>query len=259
MRVYVWDRCFILQSPSSFLTRSPKPHKRLSATIIVSNTNPFVMEIVGQPAREYEGLILAPNVSRVALSAQESELTILDAGITTPMYRMLEPILIQGQTRILTSRELTLIRPLLAQAHAVEMNCPQAVQLFDEVAQALGGISGHTTAPDPRIQRVLQLIEELPLDELSLPMLARAAGLSESRLRALFQKNLGCGPAQYMRWVNAWKVIRLWEKGKKFTDLAHEMGFHDLAHIDHALKELFGVSPSTVTTAQGVSFHKCGP
>ena len=247
-----------MQSPSFLISRTAKPHKRLSATIIVANKKPFVMEIVGQPTREYQGLILAPNVPRVAFSALDSEVTILDAGITTATYRMLQPLLKSGQSRALSAGELTRIQSLLRPAYATEMSCTQAQQLLDDVAHTLDGTSAPTSSPDPRIERVLQLVEDLPLDELSLPMLARAAELSESRLRALFQKNLGCGPAQYMRWVNAWKVISLWEKGKKFTDLAHEMGFHDLSHIDHALKELFGVSPSMVTTAQGVSFHKCG-
>lgn len=257
MRVYVWDRCFLAQAGSFSTGRRPKPHKRLSATIIVATGKPFGMEVSGLSARTHEGLLLAPNVSRISLEARDSDLSILDAGITTATYEALAPCLIQGQARALSAQELARIKPMLKAAFAAEMTCMQATALLDEVVGALGG-GARTVERDARIGRVMQLIEDLPLDELSLPMLARAAGVSASRLRVLFQANLGCGPAQYMRWANAWKAIRLWQKGMKFTYLAHEIGFHDLAHIDHAIGELFGMSPSSLTTAQGVSFHKCG-
>lgn len=257
MRVYLWDRCFIMQADSFALSGTAKPHKRLSATILVANRRPFLLQIEGQPVREYQGVILAPNVSRTLLEADAAELSLLDAGITTATYAALQPCLRQQAVRALDQEELSGIRPLLTTAFAAPMDCQQARGLFDQVIAVLGGGSESAVSNDARVQRVMQLVEELPLDELSLPRLAAVAGLSESRLRVLFQQNLGCSPAQYIRWVNTWKAIRLWEKGMKLTHVAHEMGFHDLAHIDHAIKELFGLSPSAATSGQGVSFHKC--
>jgi AraC-like DNA-binding protein len=257
MRVYMWDRCFIMQADSFALSGTAKPHKRLSATVMVANRKPFLMQIEGQPVREYQGVILAPNVSRTLLEADAAELSLFDAGITTASYAALQPCLRQQAVRVLDKDDLQGLRPLLSASFAEPMSCPQAHSLFDQVIAALGGISESSVMYDPRVQRVMRLVDELPLDELSLPRLAAVAELSESRLRALFQQNLGCAPAQYIRWVNTWKAIRLWEKGMKLTDVAHEMGFHDLAHIDHAVKELFGLSPSAATSGQGVSFHKC--
>ena len=257
MRVYMWERCFIMQADSFALSGTAKPHKRLSATVIVANRKPFLMQIEGLPVREYQGVILAPNVSRTLLEADASELSLFDAGITTASYAALQPGLRRQAVRPLDEAELLGIRPLLSASFAEPMSCAQAHQLFDRVIGALGGASDAIVRYDPRVQRVMRLVEELPLDELSLPRLAAVAELSESRLRALFQQGLGCAPAQYIRWVNTWKAIRLWDKGMKLTDVAHEMGFHDLAHIDHAVKELFGLSPSAATSGRGVNFHKC--
>ncbi len=103
----------------------------------------------------------------------------------------------------------------------------------------------------------MTLVESLPLDRLTLPLLAKEAGVSPSRLRALFQQAFGCAPAQYMRWVNAWKAIRAWRRGVRLTDVAHDAGFHDLAHIDHAIKELFGMSPSMIALRANVRFRQC--
>ncbi len=256
MRVFLWDRCFIMQAESFALGAAQKPHRRLSATVIVAGRGTFRMQIEGLPLREYRGVILAPNVSRNLLDADGAQLSLLDAGITTATYAALRPCLRQQAVRPLEERELQALQPLLGASFAGPMSCAQARRLFDEVIGALGGGSAGIER-DARVERVMRLVEELPLDELSLPRLAAVAGVSVSRLRALFQRELGCAPAQYVRWVNTWKAINLWEKGMKFTDVAHEMGFHDLAHIDHAVKELFGLSPTAATTAQGVSFQKC--
>jgi len=247
----------MMQAASLSLAPRAKSHKRLSATIIVAGAAPFLMRVDGQPPRRYRGLILAPNVSRSTFDARDSELTLFDAGITTASYHALEPCLRGQLTRELEDAELATLQPLLSAARAAELDCEGATQLFDEVIRRLGGRPAPPVVYDSRIREVMRLAEQRPLDELSLPLLAEAVGLSTSRLRALFQASLGCGPAQYLRWVAAWKAIRLWQPGMRFTDVAHRVGFHDLAHIDHALAELFGISPSAVTTAQGVRFHKC--
>ena len=257
LRVHVWDRCLMLQADSLSLAPRARSHKRLSATILVAGAEPFSIQLDGQAPRRCQGLVLAPNVSRNLFEAQGSELTLLDAGITTPTYHALEPCLRGQQARELEAVELDLLQPLLGRARAAELDCAGAAALFDEVTRLLGGRPARQVEYDSRVREVMRIAEQRPLDELSLPMLAEAAGLSVSRLRALFQASLGCGPAQYLRWAAAWEAIRLWQPGMRFTDVAHQVGFHDLAHIDHALVELFGVSPSAVTTAQGVRFHKC--
>lgn len=105
----------------------------------------------------------------------------------------------------------------------------------------------------------MELVEQLPFDALSVAMLARDVGLSDSRLRDLFKKAMGCRLSQYMRWIAAWKAVSLWREGMKFTDVALAAGFHDLAHADHAFAEIFGLSPSEITDTRWMSFHKCGP
>ena len=51
----------------------------------------------------------------------------------------------------------------------------------------------------------------------------------------------------------------LWQQGMKFTDVAHAVGFHDLAHADHAFTEIFGLTPSEVTDTRRMTLYKCGP
>lgn len=256
MRIHVWDRCLLVQADSLSLVHRRKSHKRLAATVMVAGGAPFSMAVDATPVRPYQGVILDSNVSRLGFEARDSQLTILDAGLITPAYQALLPALRGQRLRELDAAELEALCPLLTAARSRELDCAQARALFDEVIRQLGGGAPREPDYDARIRCVMRLAEERPLDELSLPLLAKEAGVSESRLRALCQAQLGCGPAQYLRWVAAWKAIRLWRPGVRFTDIAHEVGFHDLAHIDHAMVELFGLSPSAAT-GQGGGFQAC--
>ncbi len=200
-------------------------------------------------------MLIAPNVARRYIEAVDVDLAILDAGIASDAYRALEPRLARGNTRALDADGVRHIRAALQAASAAEMGCEEAMRLFDAVVAILAPAGAGAAARDARIQRVMDLVEERPFDETSLSVLAREVGLSESRLRDLFRKTLGCPLSQYARWVAAWKAIHLWKKGMTFTDVAHAVGFHDLAHADHALGETFGMSPSEMAR---IDLQRCG-
>lgn len=99
---------------------------------------------------------------------------------------------------------------------------------------------------DPRILQLMATIEQLPLDARPQRQVARAAGLSDSRLRALFRQHLGCSMSQYLRWVTAWKAVALWRRGVSLTEVAHAAGFYDLSHADRVAREITGMSPSAL-------------
>ncbi len=258
-RAYVWDRCLLFQAASFVVDRRQRPYRRLAATVIVASRRRFVLEVNGRPPREYQGVIIAPNVLRRYIEAVESDLTFVDAGITSVAYRDLEPHLAKGDVRPLTADELAAVEGPLAAAFASELDCEAAIELFGRVVRAICPERRASVERDARVERVMELVDRLPLHGLSVSMLAREVGLSDSRLRDLFRKSLGCRLSQYMRWVAAWKAVSLWQEGMKFTDVAHAVGFHDLAHADHAISEIFGLSPSEMTDPRRVVFHKCGP
>lgn len=258
MQVYLWDRRFLLRAASFVVPRAAKPHKRLSITVLVARARPFAMEGVGVPGQRFQGVMLAPNVPRLSLEAPDAELTLLDAGITTAAYRRLQGCIAPGQARALTAGELARLAPVLDRVAGRELDPADAATHYGALLAALAGDTpAAAVVVDARVLRVMQLIDELPLDALSMTRLARAAGVSPSRLRALFQQQFGCAPAQYTRWAGAWKAIRRWRKGLRLTDVALDAGFHDLSHIDHAVKELFGLNPSAIALARGVSLHQC--
>lgn len=133
MRVYVWDRCLLLQAGTLVVDRRQRPYKRLSATIVVAAGRPFVLELDGEPAREYRGILIAPNVLRRYIEAVDSDVTFLDAGITSRAYGALAPQLARDRFRSLTDDELRGIVPRLRAAFVSSMTCDEAIAFFDDV------------------------------------------------------------------------------------------------------------------------------
>jgi len=258
--IHLWDRCFILQSPSYLSGRAAGqvPYTRLSITLLVAGGKPLRISLEGAEPQTVQAALVGPRAVRNAIEAIGSDLTILDAGLTTPAYERLESQLASGQHfRALDEPVCAQLQALLRPGFGGLMECGEAQQLFDR-AIALVVPQPPARAPlDPRIAAVLQGVAARPLEELSVKDLAASVQLSEPRLRALFQKRYGCSVAHYMRWATAWKVIRGLRQGRSFTEVAHEAGFHDLPHADRVLRELFGANPTELIKTRAVHFRKC--
>ena len=87
--------------------------------------------------------------------------------------------------------------------------------------------------------------------------LAAQVHLSPSRLRELFKQQVGTTIGEYARWQSIWRMTFLWKDGVKFTDLAIEAGFHDLAHADRVFLESFGISPSSLIDSRYFRLVQC--
>ena len=92
---------------------------------------------------------------------------------------------------------------------------------------------------------------------MTLTALARRLCLSPSRLRHLFKEVTGNTVSHYARWAAVWRVVSLWSQGRRLTEIAQEVRFHDLAHLDHAFNEVFGLNPSSVINPENVTLIRC--
>ena len=99
---------------------------------------------------------------------------------------------------------------------------------------------------DPRILKVIMIIDNLPVKQASLVNLAGRVGLSESRLLHLFKKETGTQFRRYLLWRRLGDALELIFRGKDITWAAYESGFSDSAHLSRTFKENFGISASKV-------------
>jgi|JI10StandDraft_1071094.scaffolds.fasta_scaffold00939_15 AraC-like DNA-binding protein len=107
-------------------------------------------------------------------------------------------------------------------------------------------ITGSMPVRDFRLTQVLSLIEEKPDRKISVPVLADAAGLSESRLQHLFKEQIGISMKRYMLWKRMIDGINFAMRGSDLTTAAYEAGFSDAAHMSRTFKEMFGINLSKI-------------
>lgn len=99
---------------------------------------------------------------------------------------------------------------------------------------------------DPRITKLLNILDDFNGDKISSKLLAQKVGLSESHLAHLFKQNTGTTVRRYLSWLRLCKAIKLIMKGNSFTTSAHESGFSDSAHLSSTYRQMFGVTPSQI-------------
>ena len=98
---------------------------------------------------------------------------------------------------------------------------------------------------DPRIQRVILLMEENPDRELSLAGLAQLVGLSPSRLRHKFKSEVGVTPTVYLQTLRFEKAKQLLlTKFLTVKEVKAAVGISSDSYFTHQFKRAFGVSPS---------------
>lgn len=98
---------------------------------------------------------------------------------------------------------------------------------------------------DPRIQRIVTLIEERPDCALSLNGMARVAGLSASRLRHKFKAEVGVTPTAYLQMLRLHKARELLSNNDlTVKEVKAAVGINSDSYFTHQFKRAFGVPPS---------------
>ncbi|WP_435591427.1 helix-turn-helix transcriptional regulator [Nocardia sp. bgisy118] len=106
------------------------------------------------------------------------------------------------------------------------------------------GAAGETVR-HPAVAEVLRLLpERMSTGPVRLAELARAVHLSESRLAHVFSAELGLPFRPYLRWLRMQRAAELLAAGLSLTEVAHEAGFADSAHLTRVCRSMFGAPPS---------------
>lgn len=253
--VYYGLQRFLLVAQSFSLDRRKHPYRRLSATLILARKAPVHLR-TGSGTTIGRALLIAPGVERRHIMGANCDVAIFDVSIGTPEFSALRSALIPEGVRILDTDRFAGLEPMMATAFQRSLSGEEAKTLFCSAIELASDGGGHEDL-DPRVRKALDLIDDLPFDELSPQALAARVGLSASRLRHLFRAQLGCALTRYQRWSATWKAAVLMTKADSLTRLAHQIGFYDLAHFDHAFIDIFGLSPSIVLNNERTTLLPC--
>lgn len=128
------------------------------------------------------------------------------------------------------------------------LDCKRADNLSEMILALLTEKQIALAALDSRIRKLIEHIKDKNRIEYpdSIAELAAQVHLSASRLRHLFQGELGISIQRYLLWQRLGRAIELATKGASLTQSAHEAGFADSAHLSRSFRSIFGISPSEI-------------
>jgi AraC-like DNA-binding protein len=98
---------------------------------------------------------------------------------------------------------------------------------------------------DPRIKRVITLIEDDCHKRLSLETMALMARMSSSRLRHKFKSELGVTPTVYLQNVRMRKAAELLkDENLSVKEVRAAIGLESDSYFTHLCERIYGVAPS---------------
>ncbi|CAN5775465.1 hypothetical protein BH09VER1_BH09VER1_17090 [soil metagenome] len=96
-----------------------------------------------------------------------------------------------------------------------------------------------------QLEKALRFIHEHYSEPLYVEQIARTAGLSVSRLQALFHEALGMSCVQYLRSYRiSHASAMLCSPDARVTDIALSVGFETLSHFNTSFRSFMGMSPT---------------
>lgn len=102
----------------------------------------------------------------------------------------------------------------------------------------------HAGPADPRVRAAMDHCVRNLADAITLASLAKACGLSPSRLSFLFQAEVGASP---MRWLERQRLVRakdlLEATVEPIGEVAEQVGFADAFYFSSRFRRAFGMSP----------------
>jgi AraC-like DNA-binding protein len=97
---------------------------------------------------------------------------------------------------------------------------------------------------DRRVEQALYFIDSHISESFKVEEISGYVGLSESRLRTLFNQNVGISLSSYILWHRMKLALKyLAINHKNLGESAHEAGFTDHPHFTRTFRKMFGVSP----------------
>lgn len=130
---------------------------------------------------------------------------------------------------------------LLKQQTAPEKAC----QLLEQRLACTGeAMPAHYV--DPRVEKVVAMIQSTATENTSLEALAGAVNISSQRLIQLFKQQTGIPIRRYRLWHRMFRTASYIAQGSSMTDAAINAGFSDSAHFAHTFRSMFGTTPSNI-------------
>lgn len=223
---------------------------RYAATLLLStNGRPFVLQGERQAITAQAAFV----PSRVPRTLDARDVGLVSINVTPghPAYAELRR---RGGDALLAleTSPFDTLHADLCRAYRAELAPAQARRMVDlAVDLLLAQLPGKAASPSKQSVELLSIVVAQP--NLSLPEVAQRAGLSYDRASHALREVLGVPLKSYQCW---WKMNgaaeALFTDAVSMTEVAHQAGFADSAHLSRSFKQQLGLSPSYLRQAANV-------
>jgi AraC-like DNA-binding protein len=246
------DHAYMLRNGHIYTSASIARKVTMSGYAVIALTArqaSFAMQ-VGEQIRSYRAAAIKTPIERVVY-ADNVRFTSFHLNPLHPMFRAFQSLGPPGIIELPRAAFVALDAALDA-AYQVLLAIDEAEKLFEAVIQSA---SPFLPQPKPSDARIDAVLARLRLgDQVKLADLAASVDLSTGRLRHLFAETVGISLRSYSLWQKMNRVPILLANGRSFTEVAHECGFADSAHMTSAFQAIHGAPPSYFFSSGRVEF-----
>ena len=223
------------------------PHAHHALQVSIGLDTPVRLRHGGGTWRECDGVVVAPDVTHQ-----------LDRGWGDLVLFYVEPESTDGRRWLRVAREpirpvsTTIVSAVRATARRLASHPPTQANLdvvFAELMRSLGFAPDAAKPTDRRVEHAVRRLRAAPGTRDSMGELARAVGLSPSRLRHVFRREMGMSAQSYVVWLRIYEACAALADGASLSRAAAHAGFSDAAHFTRTFRRTFGLAPSQIANA----------
>lgn len=217
-------------------------HAHHAVQVAIALDMPFRLRHGGEEFREWEGVVVAPDVPHQ-----------LDGGWGDLVLFYAEPESPDGRRWLGTHGDP--VRPLSASTISAARNAAKRVAIqaaspasfqvvYAELMESVGLAPELAATTDRRVVRAVRDLRKNLGRRTAMSELAAAVGLSPSRFRHVFRREVGMSAQSYIVWLRINEACAALARGESLSDAAYQGGFSDAAHFTRTFRRTFGLAPS---------------
>lgn len=225
---------------------------RRTVSILITAPGRLLELRVGKNVTKHEAVVVKPLVKR-GLRAENARLVTFLVDATHPQFPAFRTIPSAGFTSLPRDIYLPFEQPLDDAYHG-KLGAEAAHALHSNIVEATVKCLPPTAPVDPRVHQIVALLRRNPNCRLN--DLAKAVGVSASRMSHIFTDSMGFSLRSYILWFKMYVAMDMIQTQPRVTDAALRAGFVDLAHFSREFQRAFGASVSYFRDTERVQiFH----
>jgi len=176
------------------------------------------------------------------------------SGNMQELERVVSKLVVMSDSNYLEPNALLAIIPQLQDAGGSTINLPEKKPdkpseiRVDQIALSIANNNyQNDTELHPALSKAITFLAENYTQDISLKEISNASFVSPSHLSYLFKHHINSSFKQLLiqTRIEKAKCILRTQKHCKITEIAYDVGFHDLSHFEKTFKRIVGVSPGS--------------